>query len=311
MIKWFNIGQGRKNQLRGDEEDFLLITWDSCRYDTYYQARTPVLDQFGEARRAWAMATYTLPAHVAMFHGFLPHVHGPEPFYNRFRQQLWRINSRHTQYRPLVTLPAGQGDVVAGLRRHGYFTAGTGAMGWFRDTAFLQEGFRHFEYTGVAARRQNELLVRWAEKRAGHRPCFLFVNYGETHSPFRHEGMSDANFEVDRRYRRSRVINQDGVRKDHWKFDEEGFRRQIACAEYLDARTGELIDLMRRRGRPTTVVVCGDHGECFGEHGLYGHGFYHEKVMEVPLLIFRLNAPPHPAPQVCEDFPGEEHRAAA
>ncbi|MBI3797541.1 MAG: hypothetical protein HY268_11330 [Deltaproteobacteria bacterium] len=64
-------------------------------------------------------------------------------------------------------------------------------------------------------------------------------------------------------------------------------------SSYLDARTGELLDFFHTRGRPTTVVVCSDHGECFGENGLYGHAFYHERVMEVPLLIFRLNAPPH------------------
>ena len=50
-----------------------------------------------------------------------------------------------------------------------------------------------------------------------------------------------------------------------------------------------------RRARPTTVVVTADHGECLGEEGLYGHAFHHEKVMEVPLLIFRLNAGSDPA----------------
>jgi glucan phosphoethanolaminetransferase (alkaline phosphatase superfamily) len=44
-------------------------------------------------------------------------------------------------------------------------------------------------------------------------------------------------------------------------------------------------------------VVTADHGECLGEQGLYGHAFHHEKVMEVPLLIFRLNAPPHEPPR--------------
>ncbi|HXG08467.1 MAG TPA: sulfatase-like hydrolase/transferase, partial [Gemmataceae bacterium] len=178
-----------------------------------------------------------------------------------------------------------------------FFTAGSAAMEWFRDAPVLREGFEHFEYTGTAARQQNEALIRLVERQAGRRPCFLFVNYGETHSPFRYEGMPPTDPAVDRRFSKRRLFNQSGLRKDDWTFDEEGFARQVACAEYLDARTGELIDLMRRRGRPTTVVVCGDHGECFGEHGMYGHGFHHEKVMEVPMLIFRLNAPPHPPPE--------------
>ncbi len=59
-----------------------------------------------------------------------------------------------------------------------------------------------------------------------------------------------------------------------------------------------LLECFLTRGRPTTVVVTADHGECLGEEGLYGHAFHHEKVMEVPLLIFRLNAAPHAPPQL-------------
>ena len=70
----------RRLQSGGDTEDFLLVTWDSCRHDTFERARTPVLDGHTAARRAWAMATYTLPAHQAMFNGFLPHVF--EPFFS-------------------------------------------------------------------------------------------------------------------------------------------------------------------------------------------------------------------------------------
>jgi arylsulfatase A-like enzyme len=175
----------------------------------------------------------------------------------------------------------------------------------------LQDGFEHFAYTGTAARKQNEMLIHLVERKARQQPCFLFVNYGETHSPFRHEGMAPTDPAVDRRFAKRRFFNQSGVLRDDWTFDEEGFLRQVACAEYLDTRTGELLDLMQRRGRPTTVVVCGDHGECFGEQGMCGHGFHHEKVMEVPMLVFRLNAPPHPPPEpsVVAPHDGQKHAA--
>lgn len=87
MISWLPFRLGRFESLK-DREDFLLVTWDSCRYDTYMKAHTPMLDRFGPARRGWAMGTYTLPSHIAMFQGFLPHVFGDEPLYNRFNQQL-------------------------------------------------------------------------------------------------------------------------------------------------------------------------------------------------------------------------------
>jgi membrane-anchored protein YejM (alkaline phosphatase superfamily) len=309
-MKWFRFRREKRYQVLGDEEDFLLVTWDSCRYDAFCQARTSRLDEFGPARCAWSMATYTLPAHVAMFQGFLPHVHAAEPFYNRYCQQLWRISHRHVATRPLVTFPTRSGGVVAGFRGRGYFTAGSGAMEWFRDAPVLRHGFEQFQHAGTAARKQNEWLAWAVAKKSRGRPCFLFVNYGETHSPFRHEGMPE-DPALDQRFSKRRLFNQSGVLRQDWHFDREGFARQVACAEFLDARTGELIDLLRQRGRPTTVVVCGDHGECFGEHGMYGHGFYHEKVMQVPMLIFRLNAPPHALPEPAPAVAAAPHRTAA
>jgi len=294
-MKWLPFRSRRKHQVLDDNEDFLLVTWDSCRFDAYLRAKTPILDQYCAAQRGFAMGTYTLPAHIAMFYGFLPHVFEPLPFYNRHLQQLWRISHRNVHNKPLVTFEPGS-NIVTGFKRRGYYTVGIAAMDWFRDTAALREGFEHFEVTGIDAEEQNRRLLGSIEQRAASRACFAFINYGETHSPFRHRGMATPGDDVDSRYSVARIFNQRGVIEKDWNFDEAAFQRQVACAEFLDTRTGELIDFFRARGRPTTVVVCSDHGECFGENGLFGHAFYHEKVMEVPILIFRLNAPPFPAP---------------
>jgi len=284
-----------RHQVSSGEEDFLLVTWDSCRFDTYQQALTPCLDRFGPAKKAWAMGTYTLPSHVAMFYGFLPHVFEPLPFYNRHVQQLWRISHRNLNHKPLVTFPPGT-NIVNGFRGRGYLTVGIAAMDWFQDTAALREGFEFFEVVGIDAEQQNQRLFKLVERHASNRPCFAFVNYGETHSPFRHRGMPGDHSAIDARYALPRILNQRGVWEETWSLDREAYASQVACAEFLDARTGELLEFFGRRGRPTTVVVCSDHGECFGENGLYGHAFFHEKVMEIPLLIFRLGADPHPPP---------------
>jgi membrane-anchored protein YejM (alkaline phosphatase superfamily) len=295
-MRWFPFGRGKLESLR-EQEDFLLITWDSCRYDAYVKANKPNLDAFGPARRGWAMGTYTLPSHIAMFQGFLPHVFGDEPLYNRFCQQLWRIGHRRVSVKPLVTFPRRTGSIAGGFRSRGYFTLGSAAMDWFRDASVLRDGFKKFQVAGRAARRQNQWIMDLIDRHARRRNFFAFVNYGETHSPFRHEGMPDGPPAVQEMFDRSRLWNQRGQLDPSWTFQEEAFNLQVKCAEFLDARTGELIEFLRARGRPATVVICGDHGECFGEAGLYGHAFYHEKIMEVPILIFRLNGPPHPQPE--------------
>src|SRR5207249_7884678 len=93
--------------------------------------------------------------------------------------------------RPLVTFPAGTRSVICGFRERGYFTAGVAAMDWFKDAPVLREGFEFFRHTRTGARQQNEILWEAIERRAGGRPLFAFINSGETHSPYYHEGMDD------------------------------------------------------------------------------------------------------------------------
>jgi arylsulfatase A-like enzyme len=60
------------------------------------------------------------------------------------------------------------------------------------------------------------------------------------------------------------------------------------CLASIDDRLGELLSELGRRGvlDRTIVVVTADHGEGFGEHGLFDHGesLYRPEV-RVPLLI--------------------------
>lgn len=57
---------------------------------------------------------------------------------------------------------------------------------------------------------------------------------------------------------------------------------------YNDEYFGEFLDWLRRSGRydESLIVVLGDHGEAFGEHGQFGHNelLYDEEV-QIPLLV--------------------------
>ena len=112
------------------------------------------------------MATYTLPAHIAMFNGFLPHSFDPEPFYNRYVQQLWRISHRSLKVKPLVVFDLGTPNIVSGFQKRGYYTIGMAAMDWFRDAKILQEGFTKFDVTGTGAREQHRRLLKEIESAA-------------------------------------------------------------------------------------------------------------------------------------------------
>lgn len=267
-------------------ENFLLCTYDSCRFDSFVEARTPVLDRFGPPKPAYTQATYTLPAHLAMFAGFLPHVFEEQPFYNRFIRQLWRIEYRHVNVPPLVRFDTDSRNIVHGFAKQGYMTMGVAAMAWFRAGSPLRHGFKFFDRTRTNARRQVEIIGDLVEKN-GKRPFFAFINFGETHYPYSYEGMPGATGDIEERSDLARQRNPKGVRHGAAQFDEVMWREQIACVEFLDRKMGELLRRFSQLRKDVTVVVCGDHGECLGEDGMYGHGFYHPKVMEVPMLIFR------------------------
>ena len=49
------------------DHNIVVVTVDSCRFDTAQRARTPVLDGIGDLRTAETYGSFTLPAHAAIF----------------------------------------------------------------------------------------------------------------------------------------------------------------------------------------------------------------------------------------------------
>ncbi len=64
--------------------------------------------------------------------------------------------------------------------------------------------------------------------------------------------------------------------------------RYLAEVESVDERVGYLIKILEHKNMMsrTYFIFTSDHGEHFGEHGLYGHGiYYYQKLLRVPLII--------------------------
>jgi glucan phosphoethanolaminetransferase (alkaline phosphatase superfamily) len=56
---------------------------------------------------------------------------------------------------------------------------------------------------------------------------------------------------------------------------------QRLAVEWADAQLARLFEGLRDSA--AIVIVCGDHGEEFGEGGRFGHGHPHPAVMTVPM----------------------------
>jgi len=259
--------------------NFLLLTWDSCRWDSFSKASLPRIRSVAKIHPAYSQATFTLASHLAMYQGLLPHVRQPIPYYNRYVRQLVRIRHRPTSMESLVSFPSDTPNIITGFRRFGYLTIGIAAMEWFHHP-ILKDPYEKFHFTGIHGIRQVELFSD--DISSNHsRPFFALINFGETHYPYRFS--SDGVKDVEP----TRAQAWDRVPTDR-EYDNEGFTAQIHCCQFLDDRLADIITVLKGCSAPTIVVLCGDHGECFGEDGAFGHGFYHPKVMEVPMAIFRV-----------------------
>lgn len=261
-------------------DSVLFISLDSCRHDAFMAARAPAMRRVGPVRLAHAPAHFTYGSHAAMFVGFTPGVAGEAaPFVNPKYGRLFRLNyAGHPGVAPPGFLLSGD-NIVDGFRNGGWRTLGTAAMGWFDPDTAVSATLRHgFDAFWFAARAGVRAQVEWLEARLAEdaaAPVFAFVNVGETHVPYHYEG---APWSAD---------DNPCVPFQTVDRSAECRMRQIACVEYVDAA---LAGLLERFGG-ATVLVCADHGDCWGEDGLWEHGVSHPKTLETPLMIRYRGAP--------------------
>jgi hypothetical protein len=256
----------------------LFATLDSCRYDTFVASDAPNLKKVGTLHRAEAPGSFTFSSHSAMFVGYTPGIADvEEPFTNPAFARIFRLDAGARAAMSWAQL-SGR-NIIDGFRRLGYLTIGTGAVGWFDPNLMtsrpLIRPFDKYFYPGdhFSLRRQVDFVMR--ETSDVDQPLFVFINVGETHQPYWHEG---AAWEIDKGPCRAYEEGNDAD-ECRWK--------QRACLEFVDTHLAPVLE----RFEQTNALVCADHGDAWGEDGLWGHGFNHPKVFEVP-LIYRLVSPP-------------------
>lgn len=257
--------------------DILFVTLDSCRYDTFAAAYLPNLKSIGELHKAQSPSHFTFGAHASFFMGFTPGIaERAEPYVNPKFAKIFKLDGGgwSSAHDPYLTL-SGR-NIIEGFRRQGYLTLGSGAVGWFNPATdagrVLTDDFEHFYYSVESVSLTGQ--VTWLQARmdeAGEQPKFVFLNVGETHVPYWHEGAAWSRDE--------NPCVPFGAENDAQLCRE----RQRACVEYVDREIAPLL----RRFDNATVIVCADHGDAWGEDGVWEHGISHPKALEVP-LVFRL-----------------------
>jgi arylsulfatase A-like enzyme len=137
-----------------------------------------------------------------------------------------------------------------------------------------------------------------------HRPYFLFMNFMDVHSPYIPLATA-RRFWTDPVPPRRQAVPENGWsalrarneasperRPDRQRELDAGTRRLVDlyddCLFGLDVELGRFFDRLRASGllEETWVVITSDHGEEFGEHGIFGHGAsLYNQVTHVPLIL--------------------------
>ncbi|MBM5784439.1 MAG: hypothetical protein FJ076_06260 [Cyanobacteria bacterium K_DeepCast_35m_m1_288] len=253
-------------------DSVLLITLDSCRYDTFAAAQVPQLRRVAPLQRAMAPSHFTYGSHAAMFMGFLPSVQQPLPLLNSKCAKLFRLTHSGWHGKSQEAFLLEGGSIVDGFRRRGYRCLGTGAVGWFDPTtptaARLIVDFEQFFYPGAPWCLDQQLA--WLDTHlVTDQPVFAFLNVGETHVPYWHQGAPWSRDD------NPCIPFQSQNRRQDCR------RRQRACLEHVDQALSSLL----QRFQHATTVITADHGDCWGEDGLWEHGISHRRTLEVPLLM--------------------------
>ena len=242
----------------------LIIVADSCRYDTFIAAKALNIRKHFEVVSAGAMGTFTYPAHMSMFQGFFPSAKDGGLIYDRFTMSIYRWFYRSK--RSSIAEVSGNGSIPLVLRQQGHRTVAVGGVGWFNKRTPMSLGFDHFIYKPDAVMATSSFL-----NHIDKEPFYGLLNYSTTHRPYKVPDSDGFLLSP-----KSGTSHKPGFNKLLWE-------KQVACLDYIDNCLSRVFDWLKTLKLPTIVCFCADHGDCFGEDGCYGHGFYHPFVMEVPL----------------------------
>lgn len=291
-----------------ESPNVLLAVWDTVRAPNlsvygYERATTPTLERLVERgvlfERATSPAPWTLTSHASMFTGALPREMTAD-WWRALDQDLPTLAELFSQhgYRTggfvANVLWAGRDvDLDRGFARFedypifspGYFISSASLLKVWLNSNIVRRTLGLHETLGrKSAEQVNDDLLDWLDDNA-ERPYFAFLNYFDAHSPYLPPPPYDAAFAPRPNDRWPYKTEGDALTPSQLQAEIDAYDGAIA---YVDDRFGRLLHELERRGqlRNTLVIVTSDHGEEFGEHGVFRHGnSLYDRSLHVPLLM--------------------------
>lgn len=141
------------------------------------------------------------------------------------------------------------------------------------SSASSGQGYVEGDRTTNADRQADRVIAQLSKPENTEKQFYLWAHFTDPHAEYvKHEGFD---------------------------FGNDAKSKYLGEVAFVDAQIGRIIDAIDKSplAERTAIVVTSDHGEAFGEHGMYRHGFeLWEPLIRVP-LIFAL---PGVAPRVIQ-----------
>lgn len=244
----------------------------------------PKLSAFAErAQRfeaAWSPAPWTLPSMVSLLTGLSAAEHG--------------VTRGELSLNPKVE------TLAESLQGAGYETMFFGVNSLFTASRGLDQGFSTYRAWPSLNGNDLQRAVEGAlDARDRARPLLLWLHYFEPHCPY--EAAQPFRGREEPTWGEDAAPTLDPAQFEQlgrcFQLVDPGETPVLQVGRYLreydaelrgvDLLLGDLLVSLERRGlRDAVIVVVGDHGESFWEHGDFGHGrTLYEEAVHVPLLV--------------------------
>jgi arylsulfatase A-like enzyme len=246
---------------------FVLLSIDAMRPDHlgcygYRRPTTPNIDRFALSAARFTNAYCASPRSLRSFGSI---------WAGRYASLVAWGND--VQFPPLALSNL---TLAEQLETAGYATAAFPATAYFSHTAGFFQGFQQvveepgFKPDPAPSIARIQAFLR--EHEADPRPFFLWSHIMETHDPYR-----------------DRTAPREFGHRQVDQYDEE-----LAGADEAIGPVLTQLEALATQ-RPLVVVIFGDHGEAFGEHGVYHHSFdLHDEALRVPIIVRAPGVAPGP-----------------
>jgi len=298
----------------------LIIIVDTLRADHlspygYTRDTSPYVNQLAQQGvlfdNAIAPSSWTLPSHASMLTGLYPNVNHVETdkdilsgswptLGDAMRSRGYRTAAFSANY---FLFSKAHGFIHGFSHFEGYEQTIGGILQEVPLSQFILGKLTQYTtgtpdaFFGVknaaSAEKVNEDVVDWMKK--GDRPFFVVLNYFDVHEPVLPPEPYLHMYSKNADARNQSIFFQEScswaeVEASCGSEQPQFLDTYDGSIRYVDESIKQLLLELNEGGLlgKTIVVFTSDHGQEFGDHGIYGHGkSLYRQVIQVPLIIWR------------------------